>query len=195
VAPADIAETEHLAGIDEPLVAALNVAVAKARAAAAGRQAEHEIILAADTVVVAHGRVLGKPANADAAREMLRGLRARPHRVVTGLALHAADGREWGGGVSSQIWMRAYGDAEIDAYVARGEPFDKAGGYAIQDAEFRPAERQTGCYLNVVGLPVCAVAAGLEALGVEIARPANLRPPCAYCGRGAPLVAIPPGVA
>jgi hypothetical protein len=74
--------------------------------------------------------------------------------------------------------------------VARGEPFDKAGGYAVQDEVFRPVERLEGCYLNVVGLPVCAVAAGLRAVGVEVAELAAGTPPCGYCRAGAPLVAI-----
>ena len=62
--------------------------------------------------------------------------------------------------------MRRYSDAEVAAYVASGEPFDKAGGYAVQDPVFRPAEAVEGCYLNVVGLPLCEVARLLERLGV-----------------------------
>ena len=84
--------------------------------------------------------------------------------------------------------MRTYSETELDAYVQRGEPFDKAGGYAIQDEAFRPVERVDGCYLNVVGLPLCAVSAGLNALGVRVE---GAGPPrCEYCRRGADLVKL-----
>jgi len=109
--------------------------------------------------------------------------------VLTGVALRAANDLRWGGVVSTRVVVRDYGDAEIDAYVARGEPFDKAGGYAIQDEEFRPVERLDGCYLNVVGLPLCAVVTGLAALGVMDGVHAA-KPPCRYCQAGGPLVSI-----
>ena len=85
---------------------------------------------------------------------------------------------------------REFTDREIEAYIERGEPFDKAGGYAIQDTVFRPVEEIVGCYLNVVGLPLCAVAAGLAALGVSVTAPAGRTPPCEYCHRGATTVAV-----
>jgi predicted house-cleaning NTP pyrophosphatase (Maf/HAM1 superfamily) len=107
---------------------------------------------------------------------------------MSGVALRAADGREWGAVVSTEVVMRDYTDAEIDEYVARKEPFDKAGGYAIQDTLFRPVDRVEGCYLNVVGLPLCAVAAGLNAMGTEV-QPAG-GAPCEYCRAGAPLVSV-----
>ena len=166
-------------------MAALNVAVAKARSVLA--QAD-EVVLAADTLVVADEAVLGKPASPAAATVMLQSLRGRPHQVITGVVLRMADRRQWGGVVSTQVVMRDYASVEIEQYVARGEPFDKAGGYAIQDELFRPVERLDGCYLNVVGLPLCAVAAGLLALGADV-RPAGA-PPCTYCQDGGRLVSI-----
>jgi MAF protein len=174
----------------EPLVAALNVAVAKARQVAAAGQQPDEVTLAADTLVVADGRILGKPADAHEAAGMLHALAGRAHSVLTGVALSGQDGSAWGGVVSTSVVMRAVTDAEIRAYVGRGEPFDKAGGYAIQDTIFRPVERLEGCYLNVVGLPLCAVAAGLEALGVAVERPRSMQPPCTYCQLGAERVAV-----
>ena len=200
-APADVAEEAYL--LPEPLVGALNVALAKARAIS-GRLQSDELALAADTLVVADGQVLGKPGDAAQATAMLRHLRGRAHAVLTGVALLDGQGAAWGGVVSSQVSMRAYTAAEVAAYIARGEPFDKAGGYAVQDVAFQPVERVAGCYLNVVGLPVCAVQAGLEALGVGLdetlasaspasGRPAasvGLQPPCHYCRAGAPRVAI-----
>jgi MAF protein len=194
-----VAEEQHL--LDEPLVGALNVALAKARGVRDLAQAE--VALAADTLVVApDGRVLGKPSSAEQARAMLLGLRDRAHAVITGVALRAGDGREWGAAVSTRVHMRAYSRADIQRYVQRGEPYDKAGGYAVQDAEFRPVERVEGCYLNVVGLPLCAAARGLQTLGVPIlvasAATATATgtpawawiPPCGYCAAGAPLVAL-----
>jgi MAF protein len=146
--------------------------------------APDEVVLGADTLVVADGATLGKPSTATEARAMLEQLRGRPHTVITGVALRANAGREWGAAVSTLVHMRGYADTEVERYVERGEPFDKAGGYAVQDAEFRPVERLEGCYLNVVGLPLCAVARGLEALGKRVQGPRECVPPCDYCRAG-----------
>jgi MAF protein len=188
-APADVNELEFL--LPDPFMAALNVA--RAKVLAISTAADDEIVVAADTLVVSDGLALGKPGGAQDAKRVLSALSGRAHEVVTGVVLRAADGRDWGGVVSTRVWMRRYTDAEVQAYVERGEPFDKAGGYAAQDAQFRPAERLEGCYLNVVGLPLCAVAAGLEALGVAIERPPHTRPACEYCRLGEPLVSIGAG--
>jgi predicted house-cleaning NTP pyrophosphatase (Maf/HAM1 superfamily) len=117
---------------------------------------------------------------------MLGRLRGRAHHVLSGVALKQAQ-LEWAAVVDTRVIMRSYTDLDVEAYVARGEPFDKAGGYAIQDDVFRPVEGLEGCYLNVVGLPLCAVAAGLQALGVDEVESAG-PPPCTYCRRGQPLV-------
>jgi MAF protein len=183
VAPADIDEDSLL--VADATLSAVRVAVAKARAVAADDQ---EIVLAADTLVVVDGDILGKPSVAEAAHGMLERLRGRAHQVLSGVALRRND-LEWAGVVSTRVVMRDYAADEVASYIARGEPFDKAGGYAVQDAEFRPVERLEGCYLNVVGLPLCAVAAGLNAMnavaaGVETGGP----PPCTYCARGRQLV-------
>ncbi|MDQ3811294.1 MAG: Maf family protein [Chloroflexota bacterium] len=183
--PADVDEAGFV--LREPVVSALNIALMKARRVQPAE--DGEVIVAADTIVASDDRVLGKPADAVAATRMLAGLRGRTHDVVTGVALRTCAGLEWGAVVATRVIMRSYADAEIAAYVERGEPFDKAGGYAVQDAQFRPAERLEGCYLNVVGLPLCAVAAGLNALGVAT-EPAAGAPPCQYCRAGAPRVAI-----
>ena len=169
----------------DPLLAAINVAVAKARAV---EPEADDVILAADTLVVADGQILGKPADAEEAARMLRDLRGRGHQVVSGVALRAAGEMSWCGAVATTVVMRGYAEPDIEAYIARGEPFDKAGAYAVQDEVFRPVERLEGCYLNVVGLPLCAVAAGLTALGVgiECAGP----PPCNYCRAGAAVTSI-----
>ena len=141
---------------------ALARAMAKARASAAAR--DSGTVVGADTVVELDGAVLGKPADAAEATAMLRSLRGREHRVITGVALvDAATGEERSGYRASRVIMRDYTDDEIAAYVASGDPFDKAGAYAVQSETFAPAAEVRGCYLNVVGLPVCEllkVAAG-----------------------------------
>jgi MAF protein len=184
VASAHIDEDRFL--LPDAAAGALNVALAKARAV----PAPAEVVIAADTLVVIDDQVLGKPASADRARDMLRRLAGRAHHVLSGVALRAND-CQWGGVVDTRVVMRQYTEGEIERYVARGEPFDKAGGYAVQDEVFRPVERLEGCYLNVVGLPLCAVAAGLMALG-ESVRPGG-PPPCGYCRAGADLVAVRSG--
>jgi len=188
-APAALDEASYL--LADPFVSALNVALAKVRAVAASAD---EMVVAADTLVVVDDEILGKPDDAATARGMLRRLRSRPHHVLSGVVLRGADeGQQWGAVISTRVLMRHYADREIDDYVGRGEPFDKAGGYAIQDAVFRPVENLEGCYLNVVGLPLCAVAAGLQALGVQLNAEGESVPPCGYCRLGADVVAVRSG--
>jgi septum formation protein len=114
------------------------------------------VVLAADTEVVLDGRLLGKPRDAADAIRMLRQLRGRQHEVITGLALVEAGGRarEQAEVVVSRVTMADYSDTEVEAYVATGEPFDKAGAYAIQGLGGRLVASVDGCYTNVVGLPV-----------------------------------------
>ena len=141
--------------------------MAREKASEVSARVRSGVVLGADTVVVLDGEILGKPASASQAVEMLRRLRGRDHRVTTGLAAVAAGTRRLATtAMTSTVHMRWYGDPEIAAYVASGEPFDKAGAYAVQDPDFRPAEGVEGCYLNVVGLPLCRAAALLSSLGV-----------------------------
>jgi MAF protein len=146
------------------------------------------LVVAADTIVALDGRQLGKPADAEEAREMLAALRARTHEVITGVALlRASTGtRPYVGSVRTLVEMRDYRDDEIEAYVATGRPLDKAGAYAIQDQDFDPVARIDGCYLNVVGLPLCEVQRGLRALGLPTTEDPDeeYRPPCKRCEAG-----------
>jgi septum formation protein len=113
-------------------------------------------ILAADTVVVIDGVLLGKPSGPSDATRMLRQLRGRPHQVRTSVAvLHR--GALAQGTVTAEVFMRAYSDREIERYVTSGEPLDKAGAYAVQELGGRLVERVLGCYNTVVGLPLCLV--------------------------------------
>lgn len=174
----------------DPTESVLRIARAKAHAVRR-HLASEEAVLAADTEVVLDDRLLSKPVDPDQAREMLRSIRGRVHLVLTAVAIDRHEGREWSAVVSTRVEMRSYSDDEIERYVERGEPFDKAGGYAIQDRLLRPVVRVDGCYLNVVGLPLCAVQRGLETVGIPIELPApHLVPPCAYCERGARQVGI-----
>lgn len=123
-------------------------------------------ILAADTTVDLEGRSLGKPQNPAEAQHLLRQLRDRPHEVHTGVALRIPQTQEMTvRRVTTRVWMRPYTDAEIAAYVASGDPMDKAGAYAIQNVAFDPVATADRCYANVVGLPLCAVAALMRAGG------------------------------
>ena len=119
------------------------------------------VVIAADTVVALDGDALGKPAGRDEAVDMLRKLRGRQHQVVTTVAITYAPYRQRGKSlartVSTKVNMRDYDNPEIYDYVATGLPYDRAGAYGVQDSKFNPAEAVIGCYLNVVGLPLCAV--------------------------------------
>ena len=137
-----------------------------ARRQAAGGTEEPAIVLGADTVVVCDGEVMGKPADPADAERMLLLLSGRTHHVVTGVAV------VWGSSASpavevaaelTQVTMRTLSPGEVSRYVASGEPMDKAGAYAIQGYAGRWIPRISGCYFNVVGLPLALVAALLEA--------------------------------
>ena len=151
--PADVDESQQPG--EAPGAYVLRLAESKARACAKSARAE-EIILAADTAVIHGGAILGKPKEAAEAVEMLKDLRGRTHQVYTGLAvLRQSDGSMVTDLCITDVPMRAYRDDEIEAYVATGDPFDKAGAYAIQSAGFHPVKDMRGCYASVMGLPLC----------------------------------------
>jgi septum formation protein len=133
----------------------VRLAEAKARAAA-GLAGAQKYIVAADTAVADGDHLFGKPASAADAIHMLRMLRGHSHRVYTGIAvLDLAEARLLTDVCITEVPMRGYDDLEIDDYVKSGDPFDKAGAYAIQHASFRPVENLRGCYASVMGLPLC----------------------------------------
>lgn len=150
-----------------PPAAAVALALAKARAVAPAFP--DAVVLGADTIVVVDGGILGKPATAAEAVGMLRRLRGRRHEVVTGLAaVLAREGRERTAVVVTGVTMREYSDLEVERYVASGEPFDKAGAYAVQEKGRRLVAAVDGCYTNVVGLPVTTSRALLAEFGVSV---------------------------
>jgi septum formation protein len=152
VRPAVDPEVADLTMPPQSLVEAL--ALHKAREVAAKYAQPDDIVLGADTIVVLGREILGKPRDAAHAREMLRSLSDRKHRVYTGLAL-IHNGDEYLSHEHTEVHFRPLSDGEIDAYIATGEPMDKAGAYGIQGRGALFVDRIHGDYCNVVGLPVC----------------------------------------
>jgi septum formation protein len=118
-------------------------------------------VLGADTTVTLDDAILGKPEDAADAARMLRLLSGRTHRVITGVAVVTAEGAEVAAEATAVRFL-ALSDEEIAAYVATGEPMDKAGAYAIQGRAARWIPRIEGCYFNVVGLPLALVSTLLK---------------------------------
>ena len=174
VLPADVDETPLA---DEPADRyVLRLAEAKARAVA-GLVGASEWIVAADTTVADGEHILGKPQDSAEAMSMLVSLRGREHQVYTAVTvLDPHTNRMRSELAVTDVPMRAYTTQEIRDYIATGDPFDKAGSYAIQHPEFRPVEALAGCYANVVGLPLCHLARALQALGQT--SPASLAARC-----------------
>lgn len=164
VAAADIDETV-LAGeaADRHVI---RLSEAKALAVAGRSEIAGRFFLGSDTVVVRDGTILGKPADATEAAAMLRSLSGRSHEVVSGYAVHdRSSGRTISGAVITRVWFKSLTEQEISGYLATGEPFDKAGAYAIQGIGAFMVPRIEGSYPNVVGLPLCEVIAALEEFG------------------------------
>jgi septum formation protein len=139
--------------------------------------AEPAIIITADTTVALDGEILGKPANTEQALAMLRRMRARSHMVHTGVAIRTTpDEVVQVQVVDTVVHMRDYSELEMAAYVASGDPFDKAGSYAIQDTKLNPVVSLDGCFTNVMGLPMCVLALMLAKTGIFIKQP--------YCDGG-----------
>jgi septum formation protein len=125
------------------------------------------IVLGADTVVATEGHILGKPADAEDAKSMLRLLSGKLHEVITGVCLHSAE-KTVCFHVSTAVLFRDLSEAEIAAYVATGDPLDKAGAYAIQNGAAGMVRRIDGSYSNVVGLPLCETIEALCGFAAEI---------------------------
>jgi septum formation protein len=144
------------------------LAEAKARAITAQMDARIRecIIVGADTTVELDGEILGKPRDSAHAREMLARLSGRTHHVLTGMFLLRLPGNATRAAVEkTAVTFAPLSEADIDAYVASGEPLDKAGAYAIQGLARRHIPKIEGCYFNVVGLPLARLYALLRELG------------------------------
>lgn len=166
VLAADIDETPHTNEAPEAYVERL--AIEKASAVLALRPGT--TVIGADTTVVIDGQILGKPADAQDATDMLRLLQGRPHDVFTGVAVASASG-VLAAVAHTRVWFGVMTDEDISWYVASGQPMDKAGAYGIQGLASRFIDRIDGSYTNVVGLPVAVV---FSILNQE--QPIRLRP-------------------
>ena len=164
VTPADLSE-DPVAG-ETPVEMVRRLSLEKAQAVAANL--DSGLVIGADSTVVFEGQAVGKPVDDDDARRMLHELSGTTHHVSTGLTVvDAASGRSISDAMTSQITLRHLTDQEIDASIASGVPRDKAGAYAVQDTELRPAADWEGCYNNIVGLPVCRLVEMLQELGYQ----------------------------
>jgi len=140
--------------------------LAQRKAEEAAEKHPRRWILAADTVVVVGQAILGKPRDPPEARQMLEMLSGREHRVITGYCiLHSSWGRRREGRVVTEVRFKVLTSQEIQWYLDTGEPFDKAGAYAIQGKAAFMVREIRGSYTNVVGLPLCEVVEALQELG------------------------------
>ena len=169
VAPSAVDEDEHISSAAEAGPAELATRLALAKAQAVARELGRGLVIGADTVVVCDEAVLGKPRDAVEAQAFLLRLSGRTHHVITGVALVEAEtGRAEVATATTAVRMRAFGAAEAAAYVATGEPMDKAGGYAVQGRGALLVAAIGGEYSNVVGLPLVTLAELLGRFGWTI---------------------------
>lgn len=159
---ADESYDADMAAVDVPAL------LARRKAEAVAREAEADaIVIGADTVVLLDNKLLGKPKDIEEAKAMLRSLSGRTHQVVSGIAVVAGD-TCLTDTVITHVEMRAISDAEIEAYVRRDQPLDKAGAYGIQEAAGLFVTGIRGDYYNVVGLPLCRLGELLTAVGFPL---------------------------
>jgi len=152
---------------EAPLAYVKRMACQKAEKAA-NDAAESWVVLASDTIVELDGKILGKPEGEAEAWAMLHALRARTHHVYTAIAiLQTGTDTMVLDCCIADVPMRAYSDDEITRYIASGDPFDKAGAYAIQNQEFNPVEQFSGCFACVMGFPLCHVSRQLNQIGLQ----------------------------
>ena len=130
--------------------------VSRLKALAVERENAEDVVIAADTIVVCEGKILGKPHSPEAARDMLRLLSGRDHQVMTGCTILRGEQAVSFTEVTD-LHFRPLSDREIDRYVASGEPMDKAGAYGIQGGAALFCSHMAGDYYNVMGLPLCTL--------------------------------------
>jgi septum formation protein len=165
VNPADIDETEFPGESPDDYVCRL----ARTKAEAVAQEIPNApLIIAADTTVADGDEILGKPMDEKDAQRMLKQLRGRNHQVYTAIALINPETSQMVRDIcTTQVPMRQYSDAEIDAYIQSGDPMDKAGAYGIQNKEFHPVENFSGCFASVMGFPACHLVRSLEKLNLS----------------------------
>ncbi|CAI8052933.1 dTTP/UTP pyrophosphatase [Geodia barretti] len=182
VLPADVPEDPIPGETPQQMVERLSLD----KALKVASKMESGFVVGGDSTVVHLGESLGKPADDDEARAMLRRLRGTTHHVSTGLTVvNTATGDSRTASMTSEISLRNFSDAEIEASIATGTPRDKAGAYAVQDTELRPASGWEGCYHNIIGLPTCLLLQLLGELGYRWPDDWEL-PEAGRCGPGCP---------
>ncbi len=153
----------------KPLELAKVLSSGKAETVAKKHKGEDVIIIGADTFVVLDNKILGKPHTPERAKEMIKEMSGRAHSVITGFTIiDAKSGKKVSKAVESKVYFRKLTDEEIDAYVRTGEPLDKAGAYAIQEAGSVLIEKTEGDYTNIVGLSVPSLIEELKKFGVNL---------------------------
>ena len=184
ITPADLDEDSLLG--ESPVEMVERLSRQKALAVAAGM--ESGLVIGADSTVVFEVQAVGKPVDDDDARRMLRMLSGTTHHVSTGITVvDAASGQILSDAMTSQISLRDLTDQEIEASIASGVPRDKAGAYAVQDTDLRPAADWEGCYNNIVGLPICRLLEMLQELGYQLPDGWTV-PDAVACGDDCPTV-------
>ena len=145
------------------------IRLAEGKALDVGGRYPDRWVIAADTIVYINGSILGKPKNREEALEMLRRLSGQEHSVLTGFSVHHLEkGIGDHGTVQTAVKVKTLSPVEMEWYIQTGEPFDKAGGYAIQGIGSFMIESIHGSYTNVVGLPLCELIQMLNRLGAMI---------------------------
>lgn len=162
VAPADVDET-----MDPAKAPCEEVARLSAKKARAVKREPDDVVIAADTIVVCEGKVLGKPKSEENAYHMLSLLSGRDHQVMTGCTVLRGEKCETFTEVTD-LHFRTLSEREIRAYIASGEPMDKAGAYGIQGGAALFCRRMEGDYYNVMGLPVCRLWQTLQSIAPEL---------------------------
>ena len=133
----------------------------------AKRHGEGVIVLGSDTTVVLDDEIIGKPVDAEDAWRILTALKGRYHQVYTGVAaVNNTTTTVTSRVIRTDVPMKAYSNEELSAYIASGDPMDKAGAYGIQNSDFVAKRELTGCYASVMGFPICAVHSFLQAAGI-----------------------------
>lgn len=153
----------------DPLELAKALSAGKAEDVAQKHKDEEVLIIGADTFIVLDGKVMGKPYTSERAKEMIKELSGRAHSVITGFTIvDAKSGRKVSKAVESKVYFRKLTDKEIEDYVSTGEPLDKAGAYAIQEAGSVLIEKSEGDYTNIVGLSLPALIEELKKFGINL---------------------------
>ncbi len=143
--------------------------LSREKAEAVARKHRNAVVIAADTVVLSDGKILGKPKSPAEAKKMLRALSCKSHVVITGFTIiDTAERRILSKAVETKVYIRELNPSEVDAYVKSGESLDKAGAYGIQGLGSVIVEKIEGDYFNVVGLPLSALTESLKEFGIDV---------------------------